>query len=206
MTPATLKRLPFLAAAENRKTFLRRISLLFPTFDPRYQAIERAYNYAKDAFRGKSRESGERYFEHVRAVTLIVIDYLRVKDYRIIIAAILHDLVEDIPSWTVERVSREFGEYVALLVEYLSKPPKSFGTKAERDHAYHGRFDAAPREFFLLKLADRWHNTLTLRSCSKEKRERKIAETREHYLPHAEKHLILYHELTEAIEFAQSAP
>lgn len=206
MTPSILKRLPFLAAAENRETFFRRISLLFPTLDPRYQAIERAYDYAKDAFRGKSREGGERYFEHVRAVTLILIDYLRVKDYRIIIAAILHDLVEDVPSWTIDRVRRDFGDYVALLVEYLSKPPKSFGTKAERDRAYHGRFRAAPREFFLPKLADRWHNTLTLGACPKEKRERKLAETREHYLPYAEEHFILYHEIIEAMEFAESAP
>ena len=196
-----IKGMEFLSVAENRESFLKRISFLFPTLDPRYKLIEKAYNDAKDAFRNKEREGGGRYFEHIRAVVLILIDYLRVKDYRMIVATILHDIVEDVPSWTIERVRLDYGEEVALLVEYMTKPPlENYSSKEERDKAYHDRFRFAPRRFFLIKLPDRLHNITTLWGCSAEKRRRKISETRIHYLPYAEEHFILYHELVEALE------
>lgn len=198
----------FLSAAENREKFFRRISYFFPTLDSRYQSIERAYQTAKDAFRDKYRDDGEtRYFEHLRAVTLIVIDYLRVRDHNIIIAALLHDIVEDIPSWPIDRVEKEFGKEVTLLVEYMTKPSKVMcPLKQERDAMYHSRFKSAPRDFFLIKLADRLHNILTLWNCTQEKRRRKIEETRMHYLPFAEEHFILYHELIIAMEQLEASP
>jgi GTP pyrophosphokinase len=194
------KGMGFLSAAENRESFFRRIALFYPKSDPRYIDIERAYNTAKDAFRGIDREGGERYFEHIRAVALILIDYLRVKDHHLIIAALLHDIVEDIPSWNVDRVRVEFGDYVAYLVDYMTKPSKDeYPDKEEREFVYHFRFKSAPREFFLLKLSDRLHNLLTLGYCTPEKISRKLRETEDHYIHYAETHFILYHELIEAI-------
>lgn len=192
----------FLSAAENRELFFKRIALFFPKSDFRYQTIERAYNCAKDAFRGKFRDDGEtRYFEHLRAVALIIIDYLRVKDYELIIAALLHDIVEDIPSWTIARVRAEFGDRVALLVDWLSKPPLAqFRSKSERDRVYHLRFRNAPRDFFKIKLSDRWHNILTLSSCTPDKVDRKVEETRAYYLPYAEEQCVLIHELESALQ------
>lgn len=196
-----------LSGMEDRESFFKRIAFYYPTMDPRYKEIERAYNYAKDAFRDKKRDDGERYFEHIRAVALILIDYLRVRNYRLIIAALLHDIVEDCPSWTIERVQEEFGDYVALLVEFLTKPSnKEFQSKKDRTRVYHLRFETAPREFFLIKLSDRLHNIITLWSCTAEKRVRKIAETREEYLPYAEQHLILYYELLDALEELEKTP
>ncbi|MEK7641729.1 MAG: HD domain-containing protein [Patescibacteria group bacterium] len=200
------KILKFLKAAENRETFFRRIAVYYPKSDMRYREIERAYNLVKDEFRGKTREGGGRYFEHIRAAALILIEYLRVKDYRLIIAILLHDLVEDIPAWTIERVRQEFGDYIAMLVDYMTKPSKKeYPDKRERERVYHTRFRFAPREFFMLKLPDRLHNVITLPGCAKEKRLRKIAETREHYLPYAEEQMILLHELEEALEIAEKA-
>lgn len=201
-----LSRFPFLKAAENRDSFFKRIEMLFPKSDYRYIQIERAYNTAKDAFRGIKREGGDRYFEHIRAVALIIIDYLRVSDFEIIIAAILHDIVEDIPSWTIERVRLEFGDRVALLVDYMTKPSKErFGSKEEVNRIYHNRFRVAPRDFFIIKLADRLHNLLTLDDCPKEKQERKIEETKIYYLPYAEQNIILFHEINEAIQILEAA-
>ena len=201
----TLPGFEFLNAAQNRGSFFRLISEFYPSLDPRYKKIEKAYNDAKDAFRGISRDDGDRYFEHIRAVVLILIVYLRVTDYRLIIAAILHDIVEDIPSWTIERVRREYGEYIAMLVQYLSKPSaKEFGSEEECERIYHGRFRFAPREFFLLKLSDRLHNTFTLGGCTKEKRRRKIVETYRYYIPYAEKYMILYHELMATLRDVES--
>lgn len=191
---------PFLTAGENRETFFQRIEYFFPSLDPRYKTIQRAYEAAKGAFREKKREGGERYFEHLRAVALVLVDHLRIGDYELIVAALLHDIVEDIPMWSIERVQRSFGDRVALLVQWLSKPPgTSFDSEKERDDFYHKRFRFAQRDFFLIKLADRWHNLLTLHHCSKAKQRRKIEETRLYYLPYAERELILLHEIEEAI-------
>ncbi|MFH1366434.1 MAG: HD domain-containing protein [Patescibacteria group bacterium] len=195
-----LEKMTFLSAAENRESFFKRISLFLVPSDPRYQAIKRAYNCAKDAFRDIYREDGDRYFEHLRAVALILIVYLRVKDHCLIVAALLHDIVEDIPSWTIERVRDEFGDKVAFYVDLMTKPDiKDFSSKEEVDKVYHTRFSFAPREFFLLKLSDRLHNLITLWACTPEKRARKIEETITYYLPYAEKHFILLHELEEAL-------
>lgn len=195
-----LEKMTFLSAAENRASFFKRIETIFPKSDPRSRAIERAYNMAKDAFRGISRKGGGRYFEHLRAVALILIDWLRVKDYEIIVAALLHDIVEDIPSWDVKRVEREFGHKVAFLVDWMTKPPAIDISKKEAERIYHNNFKRAPREFFLIKLADRLHNLTTMWSYSLERRIRKINETKRYYLPYAERELILLHELEEAIE------
>jgi GTP pyrophosphokinase len=201
-----MDRFVFLREAENRETFFTRISFYYSTLDPRHQAILKAYNAAKDAFRGIAREGGERYFEHIRAVALIMIDYMFITDHELIIAAKLHDIVEDNPAWTITRVEQEFGKKVAFLVELLTKPPvANFNSKEERDAFYHGRFVYAPREFFLVKLPDRLHNILTLGVCTKEKRERKIAETEMYYLPYAKRELILAHELIEALDVAKAS-
>ncbi|HEY4506736.1 MAG TPA: HD domain-containing protein [Candidatus Paceibacterota bacterium] len=200
-----IERMSFLKAAENRESFFARIALLFPTRDPRYKAIERAYNYAKDAFREKYRDDGEtRYFEHIRAVVLIMIDYLRIKDYTLIIDGILHDIVEDIPSWSIDRVDSEFGPQVALDIEWITKMTKSGLSKDRQEFIYHSRFPYAPRRFWLIKLPDRLHNMITLWTCPQEKILRKIEETKRHYLPYAERELILLHELEEAIEIIES--
>jgi (p)ppGpp synthase/HD superfamily hydrolase len=191
--------------AEDRKSFFKRISSFLVPMDPRYKAIEKAYDFAKDAFRDKERGGGGRYFEHLRAVALIIIDYLRVRDPVIIIAALLHDIVEDIPSWTIERVRIEFGDEVALLVNYLSKPSlKDELSQEESTSIYHSRFRNAPREFFFIKLSDRLHNLLTMWNMSMEHKEKKIEETRKYYLPYAEKHIILIHEIEAAIKRLES--
>lgn len=199
------EQMEFLNEAENRESFFKRVACFYPTLDDRYKMIRRAYNTSKDAFRGTEREGGERYFEHLRAIALILMEYLRVKDHTLIVAALLHDLVEDIDSWTIDRVRLEFGEDVAVLVEWLTKPPVAqFESKKLRNEMYHGRFVNAPREFFLIKLSDRLHNTLTLSMCSKDKRVRKIEETERYYMPYAEEHFILYYELKDALANAQS--
>jgi GTP pyrophosphokinase len=192
------KKLSFFSQSENRGSFFARIGSLYPESDKRYCLIKKAYDTAKDAFRKKYRESGERYFEHLRCVALIQIDMLYIYHhpdaYILNGAALLHDIVEDIPSWPIERVREEFGEKVAELVDWLTK---------RNEKEYHERFINAPRNFFLVKLPDRLHNMLTIWSCSREKILRKIEETEKYYLPFAEQHLILARELHEAVAQAK---
>lgn len=188
------------SGSENRETFFARVEKLFPTLDTRYQDIQRAYDDAKNAFREKWREDGKRYFEHLRGVTLILIVHLRVKDHRLIIAALLHDIVEDCPEWPLQRVRAEYGDEVALLVEWLTKRSENDSiSKEECARLYHDRFRFAPREFFLIKLPDRLHNLMNMWACDAEKKKRKIEETRSHYLLWAEEHCILIHELEAAL-------
>lgn len=204
-----LKKMAFLPYAATEETFFKSLAGYFPQSDPRYIMIQRAYQVAEDAFRTKKRDGGEDYFGHLRAVALILVVHLRRRDHFLIVAALLHDIVEDyFPVWTIDRIRLEFGPEVALLVDWLTKAPvEQFkGSKEERDHAYHSRFRNAPREFFFIKLADRLHNLITLGACTEEKCRRKVEETERYYLPYAEEHLILLHELEEALEAAKKVP
>ena len=197
---------PFLEHAGNRESFFRRIRELYPSTDARYQRISHAYNTAKDTFRHVIREDGERYFEHLRAVALILIVYLRVKDPDLIIAALLHDIVEDCPQWPNERVRAEFGDRVADLLGWLSKPSKmEYPEKADRDRVYHARLALAPRDVLIIKLPDRLHNMLTLLACDPEKRHRKVEETKRYYLPLAEREMLLIHELEDALAMVEES-
>lgn len=190
-----------LSGAENRETFFYRVKQTYPTLDGRYKMIERAYNTAKDAFREKYRDDGERYFEHLRAVALIQMDYLFITDHLIIVDGLLHDLKEDIKSWNLQRIQAEFGMQIAEDLEWLSKPsPSEFSTGEKCLQVYHNRFNVAPRRIFLTKLPDRFHNVRTLWSCTEKKRLRKIEETEMIYLPIARRELILAHELEAALE------
>ncbi|MBI3633351.1 MAG: bifunctional (p)ppGpp synthetase/guanosine-3',5'-bis(diphosphate) 3'-pyrophosphohydrolase [Candidatus Vogelbacteria bacterium] len=184
----------------NREAFFKVVSEIYPSLDPRHKLLRRAYEDTKRGFQGIFREGGDRYFEHPRFVVLILIIYLRVKDLSVILAGMLHDNSEDLPSYPIERVRENFGERVAELVQRLTKRPRSeFSSKEEQEKAYHALFATADRDFFLIKLADRLHNLLTLGACSEEKMRRKVEETRLYYMPYAEKYWILYHELDEAM-------
>jgi len=193
-----------LKASENRLTFFVRIERHYSRYSKEYKFIERAYDDAKDAFRHVKRQGGERYFEHLRAVAIILIDYvhifelvnLEIPAYKIVAAALLHDIVEDCPEWNLSRIEKKYDVDVARLIDYVSKrPKKDFNNEEEQLNFYHSRFVTAPFEFFLIKLADRLHNQLTLWCCDVEKIRRKMLETQKYYIPWARRLNILSHEL-----------
>lgn len=191
----------------DREGFFHSVGRYFPKASSDYQLIVKAYDTAKDAFRDKYREGGQRYFEHLRAVALILMVYLRVRDADVIAAALLHDIVEDIEHWSEERLTVEFNAVVAMLVWWISKPCSSkFGNNKEaRNRAYHQNLQRAPRNALLIKLADRLHNLLTLWDTPPEKQKRKVTETQDFYLPIAEEQIVLIHEIEAAIfELVQS--
>jgi len=162
--------------------------------------ISNAYDDAKDAFRETKRKTGERYFEHLRAVFLIQFDYLRIRDPDVLAAGFLHDIVEDIPSWTIQRVRIKYNDRVALLVDFSSKPSeKDYPDNEERLRVYRNRCGYAPRELWEIKAPDRLHNLLCMWSLAPEEIAFKIDETERFYLPYAEKHIILIHELEEIV-------
>ncbi len=187
----------------SRESFAKLIGRYYPTTDVRYKDIMRAYHIAKDAFHDKYREGGDQYFEHLRAVALIMIEHLRVFDHNLIITGLLHDIVEDVSDeWNYDRLIKEFNETVSGYVWWLSKPKLSeFKSKVERDRFYHHQLlFRAPREVLIVKLPDRLHNLLTMWDVSGDKRQRKIAETEDFYLPLAVREDILIHEIEAAID------
>lgn len=194
-----------LAATEDKQKFFTRIARLYGVDSPRYLKVKKAYDDAKLAFRGRYRDElyeghHKRYFEHLRFVAIIVIDYFGVQDVDIICAALLHDIVEDIHAWSVARVEREFGPTVAYYVQCVTKlPVEMFSSKDVRNQEYHRQVELAPYAVKLIKLADVLHNTLTLGYCSLEKQHRKAKEITEAYVPLARKYDIAAHELDEAV-------
>lgn len=169
--------------------------------------IGKAYRESKEAFRKVRRKGGERYFEHCRAVALILMDDLGVRDPELVAAALLHDIVEDChQDWPIERVRKEFGGRVMRIVEAVTIPCGDFPDREARMDAYHARLFRGPREALLLKLADRLHNLRTCAALLPDARKRMVRETEALYLPFAKSQGVLYAELSEAIITAKATP
>ncbi len=176
--------MPHKRPKEDHGSFLSRFTLKLPPTD--LERLDFAYDLSKYSHRNQFRENGDRYFEHLRASALILIDELGVMDVDLVIATLLHDSVEDSFLLSPTRIRMIFGDRVAQITETVSKPPKTdrrFGSHDERllhylDTVKHGSIDAK-----LVKLCDRLHNLRTLEVCSTGKQQRKLEETRVHYLP-----------------------
>ncbi|RMG30622.1 MAG: guanosine-3',5'-bis(diphosphate) 3'-diphosphatase [Gammaproteobacteria bacterium] len=159
---------------------------MLETYLPPEQVREvyRAYLFGAEAHEGQHRLSGEPYIYHPIAVARILAE-MRM-DYQSIIAAILHDVLEDteIPK---EDIVREFGEAVAELVDGVSKLEQmSFENRAEAQaENFRKMMLAMVRDIrvILIKLADRLHNMRTLGVMRPEKRRRIARETLEIYAP-----------------------
>lgn len=130
--------------------------------------VRRAYFYAEQAHDGQRRRSGEAYVTHPLAVANILADMHM--DHQSLMAAMLHDVIEDtgIPK---EALVAQFGETVAELVDGVSKLTQmNFETKAEAQaENFQKMAMAMARDIrvILVKLADRLHNMRTLESTGR---------------------------------------
>ena len=147
-------------------------------------AVRRSYYYAEQAHDGQLRSSGEHYVTHPLAVATILADMHM--DHQSLMAAMLHDVIEDtgIPK---EAIVAQFGDSVAELVDGVTKLTQmKFGTKAEAQaENFQKMAMAMARDIrvILVKLADRLHNMRTLGALNPEKRRRIAKETLEIYAP-----------------------
>ncbi|MDH3001746.1 bifunctional GTP diphosphokinase/guanosine-3',5'-bis pyrophosphate 3'-pyrophosphohydrolase [Pasteurella multocida] len=148
------------------------------------ELVKRAYIIARDAHEGQSRSSGEPYITHPVAVASIIAE-MRL-DHEAVMAALLHDVIEDTP-YTEEQLKTEFGASVAEIVEGVSKLDKlKFRTRKEAAaENFRKMILAMTRDIrvVLIKLADRTHNMRTLGSLRPDKRRRIAKETLEIYSP-----------------------
>ncbi|MBT8040885.1 MAG: bifunctional (p)ppGpp synthetase/guanosine-3',5'-bis(diphosphate) 3'-pyrophosphohydrolase [Xanthomonadales bacterium] len=150
--------------------------------------ILRAYEVAEKAHRGQTRKTGEPYIFHPVAVARILANLHM--DHESVVAALLHDTIEDTPlDW--QDIEQQFGREVADLVEGVTKLDKmKFRTRVEADaESFRKLMLAMSRDLrvIFIKLADRLHNVRTLGSMSPDARRRIARETLEIYAPIADR-------------------
>ncbi len=152
--------------------------------DDQIEEIYSAYRLAAEGHTGQSRVSGEAYIFHPIAVAKIVFEMNM--DHRSVMAALLHDVVED-TTISLEQISSRFGDDVAVIVDGLSKLTHlKFKSKAEAQAANFQKMLLAMVDdirVILIKLADRIHNMRTLGAMPDHKRRRIARETLEVYAP-----------------------
>ncbi|MBO6557513.1 MAG: bifunctional GTP diphosphokinase/guanosine-3',5'-bis pyrophosphate 3'-pyrophosphohydrolase [Pseudomonadales bacterium] len=145
--------------------------------------VVKAYHFAEEAHEGQKRKSGEPYITHPLAVANILAGMHM--DHQCLMAALLHDVIEDtsIPKHTL---GQEFTDEVAELVDGVSKLKSVFQSRAEAQAENFQKMTLAMARdirVILVKLADRLHNMRTLGHLAPEKRRRIAKETLEIYAP-----------------------
>ena len=157
----------------------------------------------------QTRDTGERYFEHLRSVVLILLDELKIRNYKMIIAALLHDSIEDTfifghstknnySEWqkiAMHRLTKLFDWETAGMIIILTKPKLDgveITDKQQAHKVYINNLAKSSEETILVKMCDRLHNLRSLHGCTKEKQERISKETKETYFPLFQKALNKY--------------
>jgi GTP pyrophosphokinase len=145
-----------------------------------------ALEYAHDLHAGQRRKSGAPYISHPCAVSEILARELQFTDPVLLAAALLHDVVEDIPSVHLNHIEERFGPVVAELVDGCTKlTRRHLDRSVLRDMTHSKIFLSASRRLgvLVIKLADRLHNLRTLHYLAQAKRQRIAQETVEVYAP-----------------------
>lgn len=152
--------------------------------EEKVELVHQAYLVAEKAHEGQMRRSGDPYITHPVAVAEILAK-MRL-DYQSIMAALMHDLLEDTPV-SKAMVAEQFGDPVAELVDGVSKLTQMhFESRAEAQaENFRKMLLAMVRDIrvILVKLADRLHNMRTLATLPPKKRCRIARETLEIYAP-----------------------
>ena len=151
--------------------------------------IQKAFEFANEAHKGVRRRSGEPYILHPIAVAKIVVSNIGL-GYKSIVAALLHDVVED-TDYTVDDLRNLFGDKVATLVEGLTKIKTVLDNenKAEQKSMQAENFKRIlltlndDVRVVLIKLADRLHNCRTIEFMPEHKRDKILSETMFVFIP-----------------------
>ncbi|MCQ2066462.1 MAG: HD domain-containing protein [Bacteroidaceae bacterium] len=154
--------------------------------------IRDAFEMAFEAHSRQQRKTGEPYIIHPIAVARIVAEELEL-GASAVIAAFLHDVVEDTPH-TIEEIRERFGEDVAFLVDVVTKRKKTQDGQSKQVENFRQIMDSVHYDIraLMVKLADRLHNMRTLSSMKPDKQMKIAGETDFFYAPLANR-LGLYH-------------
>lgn len=145
--------------------------------------IREAFNFARVAHASQKRKTGEPYILHPIAVADIAAEELCL-DVSSVIAAFLHDVVED-TEYTIEDIHSRFGDDVAFLVSVVTKKKKDRYVDSLQVDNFRQMLDSVQYDIraLLVKLADRLHNMRTLSSMRPDKQMKIAGETDYFYAP-----------------------
>ena len=145
--------------------------------------IQEAFELAREAHADQKRKSGEPYIIHPIAVANIVAEELKL-GANPVIAAFLHDVVEDTP-YTMDDIRQRFGDDVAFLVNVVTKKSTGHYEISKQVDNYKQMLNSIHYDIraLLIKLADRLHNMRTLGSMPPHKQMKIAGETDFFYAP-----------------------
>lgn len=145
--------------------------------------LARAVQFATAYHGDQRRKTGVPYLEHLLEALQILVEGAGVSDPDVLVAAVLHDVVEDTPG-TLADVRAAFGPRVAELVGWVTKPPPGPGEDpAAVTERYLRRLRDAPPDAILVKLADRASNVQTLRNLPPDRQRAYYTQTVAYVVP-----------------------
>ena len=150
------------------------------------ELVKRAFLFCVDAHKLDVRATGEPYYTHPLQVALIVIREIPLDDISVI-AALLHDVVED-TSYSLKDIESEFGREVADIVDGATKIDDVFKSREITQAENYRKLLLSlvnDVRVILVKFADRLHNMRTIDALSRQRQERMAHETMELYAPFA---------------------
>ncbi|MSO57690.1 MAG: bifunctional (p)ppGpp synthetase/guanosine-3',5'-bis(diphosphate) 3'-pyrophosphohydrolase [Thermoleophilia bacterium] len=161
---------------------LARVGAYNPDVDREF--VRRGFDYAELHHRGQVRRSGEEFIRHPLGVAGICVDLHL--DEQTIVAALLHDVVEDTGA-DLDEVRADFGAEIAQLVEGVTKLTRiQFSSREQAEAENYRKMIVAMAQdvrVILIKLADRLHNMRTIEYLGRQKQLQKAKETLEVYAP-----------------------
>lgn len=151
--------------------------------DEDLRRLRKAFEFARDAHARQRRKSGEPYILHPIAVATIAASEINL-DVNSVIAAFLHDVVEDTPH-TIDEIQGMFGSDVAFLVKALTKQKKEKYEMSKQLDNFKQMLNSVAYDIraILIKLSDRLHNMRTLSSMRPDKQMKIAGETDYFYAP-----------------------
>ena len=161
-------------------------SLSEEALDRAIDDLQRALSAAREAHRQQVRKSGEPYFFHPLRVAHLAARHWM--DFSSVMAALLHDVVEDTPT-TLDEIRQQFGEEVSLLVDGLTKvDDKLLSREALKEQTYRKQLLLAVKDVrvLCLKFWDRIDNLQTIGALNPRKQSLIAEETRTIYVPLAQ--------------------
>lgn len=172
------------------QAFRRRMTEHLGSDTDQCRVFFKALDLADELHSGQVRRSGLPYISHPCAVAEILAKEFFLRDPETLAAAVLHDLLEDVPGLTVDHLTERFGQDIAEMVDGCTKMKRFRQDKAAlRDLTHKKILLSSSRRLAILviKLADRLHNLRTLQYLPIAKRQPIAQETVDVYAPLAAK-------------------
>lgn len=146
--------------------------------------LREAFNLAREAHKEQKRKTGEPYILHPIAVATIAAEELML-GANPVMAAFLHDVVEDNKNYSIADIQEMFGSDVAFLVRVVTKQKKEKYVESQQVDNYRQMLNSVEYDIraLLVKLADRLHNMRTLSSMPPDKQMKIAGETDYFYAP-----------------------